>query len=91
MGKRTQAERDAMTVEIGYALFAATVPAGASYFAVTEVAPEFVGSLSEQQTRLNAVALPLTVIVFVVVVVTVLARFHRARQPSQPGRTNPDS
>ncbi|WP_405892580.1 MULTISPECIES: DUF6332 family protein [unclassified Streptomyces] len=107
MGRRTQAERDAMTTEIGFAFFAGAVLAGAAYFGVTELLPHFFGSLRGRWSLLGPLALSVTVVVFVAVVTIVLTRFRRATrvsrqvpeepgrprsaQPSQPGRTNPDS
>ncbi|WP_216589772.1 DUF6332 family protein [Streptomyces brasiliscabiei] len=107
MGRRTQAERDAMTTEIGFALFAGTVLAGAAYFGVAEFLPDVVGSLRGRPSLLSALAVSTTVVVFIVVVTIVLTRFRRVArsfgrapedlvrrdpaQPSQPGRTNPDS
>ncbi|MFM9698830.1 DUF6332 family protein [Streptomyces europaeiscabiei] len=107
MGRRTQAERDAMTTEIGFALFAGAVLAGAAYFGVTEFLPNLFGSLRGRWSLLGPLAFTVTVVVFVVVVTIVLTRFRRATrssgrapaepgrpgpaQPSQPGRTNPDS
>ena len=95
-----------MTTEIGFALFAGAVLAGAAYFGVTEFLPDVVGSLRGESV-LDLLALAVTVVVFVAVVTIVLTRFRRATrppgqqaagpgrpgsaQPSQPGRTNPDS
>ncbi len=88
-----------MTTEIGFALFAGTVLAGAAYFGVTELMPHLFGSLRGRWSLIGPLSLAVTVVVFVAVVATVLARFRRATrpgrrapaQPSQPGRTNPDS
>jgi hypothetical protein len=88
-----------MTTEIGFALFAGTVLAGAAYFGVTELMPHLFGSLRGRWNLIGPLALAFTVVVFVAVVATVLTRFRRATrpdrtaaaQPSQPGRTNPDS
>lgn len=107
MGRRTQAERDAMTTEIGFALFAGAVSAGAAYFGVTEFLPNVVGSLRGRWNVLGPLAVTATAVVFVAVVSIVLTRFRRAVQagrqapappggpgaarPGQPGRTNPDS
>ncbi|MFJ3222123.1 DUF6332 family protein [Streptomyces sp. NPDC086783] len=88
MGKRTQAERDAMTVEIGYALFAGAVLAGAAFMAVAHALPAAFG-ISGGPLRQTAAGLAAGV--FFATVVTVLTRFPRIGQPSQPGRTNPDS
>ncbi|MGW0843861.1 DUF6332 family protein [Streptomyces sp. NPDC002787] len=107
MGRRTQAERDAMTTEIGFALFAGAVLAGATYFGVTEFLPKVFGSLRGRWSLLGPLAFTATVVVFVAVVTIVLTRFRHATrvarqapappgrpasaQPSRPGRTNPDS
>lgn len=96
-----------MTTEIGFALFAGAVLAGAAYFGVTEFLPNLFGSLRGRRSLLGPLALTATVVVFVAVVTVVLTRFRRATrpparapaepggpgpaQPSQPGRTNPDS
>ncbi|MFJ2115830.1 MULTISPECIES: DUF6332 family protein [unclassified Streptomyces] len=87
MERRSGAERDAITVEIGFALltggFAAALVFGALagpawYFGL----PRFLVPLA------GAVA----GLVFVARVVQVLWRFpQRVAQPSQPGRTSPDS
>ncbi|GAA1917582.1 hypothetical protein GCM10009837_48440 [Streptomyces durmitorensis] len=90
MGQRTQAQRDEATVEIGFALFVATTLAGAAFFAVPAAA-HFIGLSSPSGHTLNQVRRIAAAAVFVVSVVTVLVRHRRARQPSQPGRTKPDS
>lgn len=112
-GRRSQAERDAITVEIGYALcsaaFAAAVVFGAVYGpALLFDLPGTVGK------ALLASGILLAAVLFAVRAVSVLVRFGRkdegagadgegasgkgasgkgedAGQPSQPGRTNPDS
>lgn len=96
-----------MTTEIGFALFAGAVLAGAAYFGVTEFLPNLFDSLRGRWSLLGPLAFTVTVVVFVAVVTIVLTRFRRATrssirapaepgrpgpaQPSQPGRTNPDS
>ncbi|MGW7070239.1 DUF6332 family protein [Streptomyces sp. NPDC054855] len=91
MGRRTQAERDADTVEIGFALFAATSLAGATMLAVASPA-FFFGVTSPSQGTLVLAGKFVGALVFVAVLVTILVRHRRApRQPSQPGRTRPDS
>lgn len=95
-----------MTTEIGFALFAGAVSAGAAYFGVTEFLPNVVGALRGRWNVLGPLAVTATAVVFVAVVSIVLTRFRRAvqagrvpappggpgaAQPSQPGRTNPDS
>ncbi|KES03341.1 hypothetical protein BU52_31145 [Streptomyces toyocaensis] len=88
-GHRTQAERDAVTVETGYALcsafFAAAVVLGAvAGPALLFELPDVVEAASVRGGRVLAADL------FVVRTVAVLVRFRRV-QPSQPGRTSPDS
>jgi len=90
-GRRTQAERDAMTVEIGYALVSAVFAAVVVFGAVAGPAWlfELPGTVETVLTRAGLVLLP---VVFFIRVATVLYRYRqRAGQPSQPGRTNPDS
>ncbi|QCX81134.1 hypothetical protein C9F11_37755 [Streptomyces sp. YIM 121038] len=102
-GRRSQAERDAVTVEIGYALASAAAAAVLVFMALAG-GPVLVFGLSGGAARtLTVVGVTLAALVFVVRVVTVLWRFTerwRARraalpglpaQPSQPGRTRPDS
>ncbi|MDT9698297.1 DUF6332 family protein [Streptomyces sp. P17] len=89
-GRRTKAEQDAFVVEVGYALFSALLAAGVVFGAVVGPAllfdlPGAVDSLLWQAGKWLAVVL------FAVRVISVLVRFRRAAQPSQPGRTNPDS
>ncbi|MFD9041150.1 DUF6332 family protein [Streptomyces bottropensis] len=107
MGRRTQAERDAMTTEMVFAFCAGAVLAGAAFFGVTEFLPHVFGSLRDRWSLLGPLALTVSVVVFVAVVTIVLTRFRHATrrrrqpagpldarlpaQPGQPGRTNPDS
>ncbi|MEU5519898.1 DUF6332 family protein [Streptomyces sp. NPDC047860] len=89
-GRRTQAERDAITVEIGYALYSATFAAAVVLGAVT--GPALLFDLPEiVETTLSYAGPVLATALFAVRTVTVLVRFRRAVQPSQPGRTSPDS
>ncbi|MFJ8865059.1 DUF6332 family protein [Streptomyces sp. NPDC102473] len=98
MSRRTQAERDAMTVEIGYALVSGAVVAAATFAGVflPAVFLELPGGAEHLLSRAGTV---LGALVFVLRVVHVLWRFPRAAekrrlrpaQPSQPGRTSPDS
>lgn len=88
-GRRTQAERDAMTVEIGYALASAAVAAALVFGALSGPALLFDLPPGAEDLLLMA-GTGLAVIVFFVRVVSVLVRFGRP-QPSQPGRTKPDS
>ncbi|MGW2645938.1 DUF6332 family protein [Streptomyces sp. NPDC001393] len=89
-GRRTEAQRDAATVEIGYALVSAAFAAAVLFGAVAGPALLFdlPRLLSLGLLRLGMTVAP---VVFVARVVSVLVRFRRAAQPSQPGRTNPDS
>ncbi|MEV7990347.1 DUF6332 family protein [Streptomyces sp. NPDC086077] len=89
-GRRTPAERDAITVEIGYALcsaaFAAVVVLGAV------AGPAWLFDLPRVvESALVRTGPVLGSALFVVRVVAVLVRFRQAGQPSQPGRTSPDS
>ncbi|WP_327405892.1 DUF6332 family protein [Streptomyces sp. NBC_01288] len=90
-GRRTQAERDAMTVEIGYALVSAAFVAAVLFGAVA--GPALLFELpGVVETLLVRGALVLVPVVFLVRVATVLYRYRQeSGQPSQPGRTNPDS
>ncbi|MGW0788012.1 DUF6332 family protein [Streptomyces sp. NPDC002911] len=99
MVRRTQAERDAITVEIGYALVSGVLVAAAT-FAGVFLLPALLFQLPDGADRmLFRVGVALGALVFAVRVVHVLRRFHRAAgerrlsplQPSQPGRTSPDS
>lgn len=89
--RRTQADRDAVTIEIGYALLSAAV-AGALVFGAV-AGPTLMFTMGHAVERgLLVAGAAAGVLVFVVRVVTVLWRFRRgAGQPSQPGRTSPDS
>ncbi|ELS51259.1 DUF6332 family protein [Streptomyces viridochromogenes] len=105
-GRRDQARRDAITVEIGYALCSAAFAAGLLFAAVA--GPAFVFDLSgTARSTLVGTGATLAAVLFVARVVSVLVRFEGAprlegesrfegeslggSQPSQPGRTNPDS
>ncbi|MBK3642077.1 MULTISPECIES: DUF6332 family protein [Streptomyces] len=89
-GRPHKAERDALTVEVGYALVSAAFLAGVVFAAVA--GPAFLFDLPGLLSALlPKVGLALAPIVFVVRVVSVLVDFRRAAQPSQPGRTSPDS
>ncbi|CBG75234.1 putative membrane protein [Streptomyces scabiei 87.22] len=100
MGRRTQAERDAMTMEMLFALFAGAVLAGAAYFGVTAFLPNAFGSLRDRESLIGPLALAVTAVVFIVVVSIVLTRFRRAtrlrrqaagQRAPRPRRTSPDS
>ncbi|MEV7340991.1 DUF6332 family protein [Streptomyces sp. NPDC093544] len=91
-GRRGQAERDAITVEIGYALLSAAFAAAVVFGVVAGPAllfdlPDSVGK------ALLASGILLSAVLFVVRTVSVLLRFGHegGSQPSQPGRTSPDS
>ncbi|HWM36240.1 MAG TPA: DUF6332 family protein [Streptomyces sp.] len=88
---RTQAERDAVTVEIGFALVTGAVLAGLCFLAfagagaVLPVPDERVWMMLAKGT---------SVTVFIARVLQVLLPRPSGpaeRQPSQPGRTRPDS
>ncbi|MFF7070537.1 DUF6332 family protein [Streptomyces pseudovenezuelae] len=90
-GRRNQAERDAVTVETGYALCSALFAAAVLFGAVAGPALlfELPGIV---ETLLLRAGLLIAPVVFAARVISVLVRFRRERpQPSQPGRTNPDS
>ncbi|MET9450908.1 DUF6332 family protein [Streptomyces cinerochromogenes] len=88
--RRTKAEQDAATVEIGYALVSAAFAAAVLFGAVAGPALLFdlPDLLSEVLLRLGTAVAP---VVFMARVISVLVRFRQTDQPSQPGRTNPDS
>ncbi|MBZ9644850.1 MULTISPECIES: DUF6332 family protein [unclassified Streptomyces] len=89
-GRRTQAERDAITVEIGYALCSAAFAAAVVLGAVA--GPALLFELPDVvETLLVRTGLVVAPVLFIARVVAVLVRFQRAVQPSQPGRTSPDS
>ncbi|MFG3201208.1 DUF6332 family protein [Streptomyces sp. NPDC048192] len=89
-GRRTKAQQDAATVEIGYALVSALFAAGVLFGAVAGPALLFdlPRLLSLVLLRLGTAVAP---VVFTARVISVLVRFRKAGQPSHPGRTNPDS
>ncbi|WP_089105846.1 DUF6332 family protein [Streptomyces hyaluromycini] len=89
-GRRGQAERDAITVEIGYALCSAVFAALLGFGAVA--GPALLFDLPRGLERaLPVVGTVLAAVLFLARVVSVLVRFQRSAQPSQPGRTSPDS
>ncbi|MFC8225992.1 DUF6332 family protein [Streptomyces sp. NPDC057287] len=98
MPRRTQAERDAITVETGYALVSGALVAAATFSGVFLPAV-FLDLPSGARHLLFRAGAVLGALVFVARVVHVLWRFPRASekrrlppgQPSQPGRTSPDS
>jgi len=94
-GRPDQARRDAVTVEIGYALFSAAFAAAVLFGAVAGPALLFdlPDTLEKVLIRLGLGVAP---VLFAARVISVLTRFHQhstqqTTQPSQPGRTNPDS
>jgi len=93
-GRRTQAERDAMTVEIGYALVTAAFAAAVVFAAVAGPALLFELPNRVEKTLVMS-GLLLAALLFPLRVISVLFRFRfpseDANQPSQPGRTSPDS
>ncbi|MCS0603887.1 DUF6332 family protein [Streptomyces sp. LP11] len=89
-GRRTRAQQDAATVEIGYALLSAGFAAAVVFGAV--VGPALFLDLPPLPTRvLLWLGTAFAVVLFFARVVSVLVRFQREPQPSQPGRTSPDS
>ncbi|KUO16509.1 DUF6332 family protein [Streptomyces dysideae] len=89
-GRRNQAERDAMTVEIGYALCSAAFAAAVVFGAVA--GPALLFELPDTLEKvLLRLALGIVPVLFVARVVSVLVRYRKSAQPSQPGRTSPDS
>ncbi|MGW2031338.1 MULTISPECIES: DUF6332 family protein [Streptomyces] len=89
-GRRNKAERDAAAVETGYAFVSAAFAAAVLFGAVAGPALLFdlPGLASKVLLRLGTTV---AAVVFVARVVSVLVRFRRTAQPSQPGRTSPDS
>ncbi|MFJ6479262.1 MULTISPECIES: DUF6332 family protein [unclassified Streptomyces] len=83
MERRTQADRDAITIEIGYALVSASFAAALAFGAV--YGPALAFSLSTSTRRILAVAGGiLAVAVFLLRVTHVLLGF--ARRPENDGR-----
>ncbi|MFI2435451.1 DUF6332 family protein [Streptomyces sp. NPDC018693] len=89
-GRRTQAERDAITVEIGYALCSAAFAAAVVFGAVAGPALLFAlpGTVEWLLPRAGGV---LAAALFLARVIAVLVRFRPGAQPSRPDRTGPDS
>ncbi len=79
-----------MTVEIGYALFSAAFAAAVVFGAVAGPALLFELPVTIEKVLLAA-GTSLAPVLFVFRVASVLVRFRQAAQPSQPGRTSPDS
>ncbi|MGW0532414.1 DUF6332 family protein [Streptomyces sp. NPDC003032] len=93
--RRSAAERDAITIEIGYALVSGAVVALAVIGVVTAGPLLAFDPPRAVASALRVVGPALGAAAFAVRVATVLWRFHSrgrgAVQPSQPGRTRPDS
>ncbi|MEU7581029.1 DUF6332 family protein [Streptomyces sp. NPDC041068] len=98
MEHRTQTERDANTIEIVYALVLAAVLAGAAFLAVAGYAHALGVTSPDTFIRAGQIA---AAAAFVATAATVLLQHRRtsvparrrraSAQPSQPGRTRPDS
>ncbi|KOU72269.1 hypothetical protein ADK57_09880 [Streptomyces sp. MMG1533] len=90
-GRRGQAERDAITVEIGYALFSAAFAAAVVFGAIA--GPALLFELPHiMELLLLRTGTVLAPVLFLARVISVLVRFRQGRpQPSHPGRTSPDS
>lgn len=89
-GRRTQAERDLITLEIGYALCSAVFVAAVLFGAVA--GPALLFELPDLAEKLLLRAgMTLAAVVFTARVISVLVRLRTGAQPSQPGRTSPDS
>ncbi|MEW2286706.1 DUF6332 family protein [Streptomyces sp. NPDC047841] len=89
-GRRNKAERDAATVETGYALVSAAFAAAVLFGAVA--GPALLFDLPDLPSKvLPRLGMTVAAVVFVARVISVLVRFRRTAQPSQPGRTSPDS
>ncbi|MEV5883771.1 DUF6332 family protein [Streptomyces sp. NPDC052020] len=86
-GRRTRAERDAVTVEIGYALCSAAFAAAVLFAAVAGPAYVF-GLAGGARGTLVGAGTTVAAAVFVVRVVSVLVRFRRS---ARPGRTGTDA
>ncbi|MCH0562377.1 MULTISPECIES: DUF6332 family protein [unclassified Streptomyces] len=94
-GGRSQAERDAITVEIGYALLSATFAAVLLFGAVAGPAYAFHLPAGTRGV-LVAVGAALASVLFLVRVASVLTRFRQGPGPDgdlpgRPGRTRPGS
>ncbi|MEV0784498.1 DUF6332 family protein [Streptomyces sp. NPDC050423] len=105
MGHRSQADRDAMTVEIGFAVLTGALMAAAAFIVVC-VPTVFLAPHGGLRSALLMIAAGVAGLVLVGRVIDVLWRFGRRdtaveigpaggppapAQPSQPGRTSPDS
>ncbi|MER6774107.1 DUF6332 family protein [Streptomyces bacillaris] len=75
MGRRTRAERDAMTVEIGFALVSAAVLAGLTFAAISAPALLLLDLGRTARTAVLGVAVTTAAVAFVARTVHVLWRF----------------
>lgn len=85
-GPRSRAERDAVTVEIGFTLFSAGALAGLAFLALAS--PTLFGEGSDTWLR-HAQWVGSSV--FILRVLWVLLGWQHHHQPGRPGRTRPDS
>lgn len=97
MGRRTQAERDAITIEIGYALVSAAVLAGLTFAVLAAPALLLLDLGRTARTVVLTVATTTAVLAFVTRVVHVLRHFppeHEAHRldgaPDPAGLPRPD-
>ncbi|MEU1852182.1 DUF6332 family protein [Streptomyces sp. NPDC019990] len=89
-GRRSQAERDAITVEIGYALCSAAFATVVVFGAVA--GPALLFDLPATAERLlPRTGVVLAIVLFVARVISVLVRFRPASAPDRPGRTGLDA
>ncbi|MGY0065796.1 DUF6332 family protein [Streptomyces sp. QTS137] len=88
--RRTQAERDAITVEIGYALCSAVFAAAVVFGAAAGPALLFTLPDASEGLLLGA-GMVLAPVLFLVRVISVLTRFRAPARPGRPGRAKPDS
>ncbi|WAL93913.1 DUF6332 family protein [Streptomyces sp. Je 1-369] len=91
MERRTQAERDADTVEIAYALFVAASLAGCTMLAVASPA-FFFGVTSPSEGTLVRAGVIAGAVAFFAVLATILLRHgrapHRRDEPDRPNRAD---
>jgi hypothetical protein len=83
---RSQAEREAVTVEIAFALFSGGVVAGLAFLAVAS--PTLFGDGSDAWLRHGQWV---GSSVFILRVLWVLLKWQQRRQPGRPGHTRPDA
>ncbi|MCX2924714.1 DUF6332 family protein [Streptomyces sp. NEAU-W12] len=88
--RRTQAERDAITVETGYALCSAAFAAAVVFGAAA--GPALLFTLPDAvEGLLLGTGVVLAPVLFLVRVISVLMRFRAPDQPDRPGRSRPDA